>query len=467
MKMGLVRTVSVATSLVALAACSTDRPTAPAQPDPIAPTFSTAVQGTGTYLVKYSGGVSAARSMVAARGAKVEREIPATSLMAVSGLSAANAATLGKQKGVTVLHDQLMAWIPGPASFVRSTSALTAGAGTQGTDQSGAFFYDAFQWNIKVIDANDAWGTTPGGLGETVCVLDTGVDPTHNDLVGKVDPNLSGSVILVPRFPSDATVLDYNSHGTYTSSIVSSNGAGVASVAPDAKLCAIKVLSQDGSGSFGDIIFGIYTAARLGADVINLSLGGYVDSSDPNAAGLLSALQEVINFARSRGAIVVASSGNDGLNLDDFFPFIHVPSGMKNVLAVGATGPVNQQNFDRLASYSNYGGQRTLDLVAPGGEFIAGQTVQADLVIAACSSYQVTLPFSCATNSYLLATGTSGAAPHVSGAGAVVESAAGGSMPVLTLESCILNETDKLLPKWKFGRGRLNVAKAALCEGKI
>jgi subtilisin family serine protease len=420
--------------------------------------------------VKYAGGAPAARALIAARGAKVAREVPPASLMMVTGLSAADAAALSQQTGIArVLRDELVTWIPSPATFVRSKVALTSGPSQQGTDQSGAFFYDAFQWNMKVTEANVAWGTTPGGLGETVCVLDTGVDPIHNDLIGKVDPTRSASAILVPRFASDTTVLDFNFHGTYISSIVSSNGIGVASVAPDANLCAIKVLSQDGFGSFGDIIFAIYLAAsRFGADVINMSLGAIVDSSNPNNAGLLYVLQEVIDFARNRGALVVAASGNNGLNLDDFFPFIHIPSGMKNVISVGATGPINQQNFDRLASYSNYGGQKTLDMVAPGGEFIPGLTVQADLVISACSHYQVTLPFSCATNSYVLATGTSGATAHVSGAGAVVESnATGGNLPIKTLEACILDQTDKLLPKWKFGRGRLNVAKAAFCEGKI
>src|SRR6185436_20163895 len=77
--------------------------------------------------------------------------------------------------------------------------------------------------------------------------------------------------------PRNQTPIDYNFHGTFVSSIISSNGAGVASVAPDAKICSIKVLGVTGSGSFNDVIAGIMLAANMHADVINMSLGAYFD----------------------------------------------------------------------------------------------------------------------------------------------------------------------------------------------
>ena len=131
-------------------------------------------------------------------------------------------------------------------------------------------YFNTYQWSLKVTRANLAWTPSNGGAGETVCVLDTGVDPGHNDLVGRVDPTKAVSVIAVPRFASDVTVLDYQIHGTFVSAQITSNGIGTASVAPNASLCALKVMSQDGRGTFGDIIFGIYYAATLGADVISM-----------------------------------------------------------------------------------------------------------------------------------------------------------------------------------------------------
>ncbi len=80
------------------------------------------------------------------------------------------------------------------------------------------------------------------------------------------------SVISTPVFPGDLDPLDYNAHGTLSSGFIATNGIGVASVAPDARLCSIKVLRVTGSGSFGDIITGIVVAVQSGADVINMSL---------------------------------------------------------------------------------------------------------------------------------------------------------------------------------------------------
>jgi thermitase len=99
------------------------------------------------------------------------------------------------------------------------------------------------QWNIRQIRADDAWLRTPQGSGALVCVLDTGVDPDHIDLAGKVD--LGKSVSFVPG----ESILDFFFHGTAVASIITSNGIGVASVAPDARLCAVKVLDRNGFGT--------------------------------------------------------------------------------------------------------------------------------------------------------------------------------------------------------------------------
>ena len=73
-----------------------------------------------------------------------------------------------------------------------------------GTDQSGAFFCGTYQWNLRPVSADTAVGTTPGGAGELVCVLDIGIDPDHSDVVGRVDPTLITSLSSAPasRLPT-------------------------------------------------------------------------------------------------------------------------------------------------------------------------------------------------------------------------------------------------------------------------
>ncbi|MBK8002951.1 MAG: S8 family serine peptidase [Gemmatimonadetes bacterium] len=163
--------------------------------------------------------------------------------------------------------------------------------------------------------------------------------------------------------------------------------------------------------------------------------------------------------ATAAGIVVVASAGNDNINLDtDPASMIVLPAQLNNVLSVAATAPVNQSEWDRRASYSNFGGRTGVDLAAPGGDNAVGNS--RDLVLSVCSQYQLTLPFACGSTSFLLLSGTSESAPHVAGAAAVVQAQTGGT--VATVTRCLTSTTD-LLPRATFGAGRLNVARAAAC----
>jgi subtilisin family serine protease len=472
--MSTARRASMLASAAFLAACATDDGVAPTlQPTlPDVASLSQFDEGaeTGTYLVKLrSGGrMSAARSSVAQFGATVVRELPAANLLYVNGLSDADAAALAADPNVTVIKDRLMRWIPDSKALTPTFLDAVAGPVATGTDQSSAQFYAQYQWSLKVTRADQAWTPSNGGAGETVCVLDTGVDPGHLDLNGTVDPSRTVSVILNPRFPSDATPFDYDFHGTFVSAQIRSNGIGMASVAPNATLCSIKVLSEDGAGTFGDIIFGIFLAAKFQADVINMSLGGFAQETNPANAPLLSLLQEVIDIARNRGTLVVAASGNDGFNMGDvreLFGFITIPAQMRGVISVGATGPFQQMNFDKATSYSNYGFRDALDLVAPGGNGGLPNGMTEDFIISACSRFA--FAGACASGTrYLFGNGTSFAAPMVAGAGAVVESNVG-AMTTGQLESCILDRAQYVGgPRGRYGKGRLDVRNASLCTGK-
>src|SRR5262249_54038477 len=158
-------------------------------------------------------------------------------------------------------------FIPPRDEFFHKVQRMTGSSvkALSNIDQSGAFFY-ALQWNMRIIRAPEAWAATPAGAGTLVCDLDSGIDPTHIDLAGKVDLNLSTSFVDAEPF-----IQDLNLHGTYTAALIVSNGLGIASVAPAATLCAIKVLGASGSGSFADVISAIVYAGLIHADVINMS----------------------------------------------------------------------------------------------------------------------------------------------------------------------------------------------------
>src|SRR5690606_26476697 len=114
--------------------------------------------------------------------------------------------------------------------------------------------------------------------------------------------------------------------------------------------------------SFADIIAGIEWATSVNADVINMSLGGTVDLTIPGARDLVKMIQKAVLRANLKGSVVVASAGNDAVDMDkDPATQLIVPAQLVGVVSVGATAPFNQLNFDGLASYSNFGGATGVD----------------------------------------------------------------------------------------------------------
>lgn len=234
------------------------------------------------------------------------------------------------------------------------------------------------QWNLVRIGMSSVWGEVLANPGLVIAVLDSGVALQHPDLAPS----------LVPGYDfvnGDAEPADDFGHGTHVAGIaaaVTNNGIGVAGVAGGARILPCKVLDGNGTGTYYDIIQGIYYARDHGARVINLSLGGQAD--DPN-------LRAAVRAARTAGILVVASTGNNGGAL-------LYPAAYLETLAVAAT-----DSSDRRASYSNYG--TGVDLAAPGG--------------TASEGVYSTLPAAGYGSKY----GTSMAAPHVSGVAALIWSA--------------------------------------------
>lgn len=461
-----VASIGLAVAGVFAAACVADTPLAPTQSAPDAPSFRMQRgirQGGGrrhVIVLRRAAMPAELRRAIEARGGVVEwsdTEIGVATVRGLNDVAVAELAARSEVEGIDA--DVRVQWLRPGERYARSVMRAPGVL----TDQSGAFFFDV-QWNMRQIRADAAWLTTRQGSGALVCILDTGIDPDHIDLAGKVDLAKSKSFVA-----AEPEITDYNTHGTAVASLVSSNGLGMASVAPDADLCAVKVLDGTGEGSFADIIAGMMHAARAGADVINMSLGAYFSLKEPGALELVVALQRAVIYADRKGTLVVASSGNEGINLDrDPRDFISVPAQLLRVMSVGATAPFNQMDFDALATYTNYG-RSGVDVMAPGGDFLEDEGGQViDLVLAACSQYQTDLPFSCeGGDSYILGAGTSFAAPHAAGTAAVAESERRRDQDGGELARCVEKGADDLGQRGFdpfYGHGRINVLGAAGCR---
>lgn len=281
---------------------------------------------------------------------------------------------------------------------------------------------------LDAIGAPAAWAAA--GTAETedsgvlIAVVDTGVDFDHPDLVSRLaindadvffdghddDGNGCADDIVGCSFVSLATadpscgydtepphwqIRDDEGHGSFVAGVAAATGGnelGITGVAPDARILPVKVLDCTATGRISDAAAGIRYAADMGADVINISFGAPGDSP---------ALREAVEYAQARGAIIVASAGNDGSR------GITYPAAYPGVIAVAASGVHVGDALDyRLtAPFAEFG--PGIDFLAPGVDLLS--TVPAAL----CGLNQwVCVP----DGAYARGTGSSFATPVVAGA---------------------------------------------------
>lgn len=332
------------------------------------------------------------------------------------------------------------------------------------------------QWNLRQIDAPGAWAQDAfGDPNVKVAVLDTGVDANHVDLAGKVDLAESRSMLSpgsspcnsVLLLPDEETIRDFNFHGTFVSSQITSNSLGMAGVAPLTRIVGVKVLNCTGSGSFADVIAGILYAASLDdVHVINMSLGAYFDRAG-GAGVLIGPLAKAVNFAASKGKLVVSASGNNFADLQHDGSLISVPAESGSGISIYSTN-VN----DERALYANHGDNATW-VGAPGGDGVdpdpplpgcpLSPTSQGG-VLGACSTDTIFIPACAANGLYLInGTGTSFASPIAAGVAALVDGEAGGALNGGQLKAILANTADDLGPTGvdnEFSHGRVNAAQA-------
>ena len=287
------------------------------------------------------------------------------------------------------------------------------------------------QWSLTQMRAPEAWARSTGS-GVTIGIVDTGVDMGHPDLVGKI----LATADCVGRPCTVGAGQDNHGHGTIVSGIAAAstnNGRGIAGVAPDARLVVAKALNSAGEGRVGDINNGIRWVVDQGARVVNLSLG------DPNlsvTSVLGSPLRSGIDYAWSRGAVPVLASGNYGSDVGGG-NYANL-----NALVVGATNRAGS-----VPAYSSSVGNAKWGLVAPGGDGVGGVD----------NNVLSTFPVAAGGTGYGSAGGTSMAAPHVSGAIALL--LAQGLAPAAAVQR-LLSTLDRSAPCGTGCQGRLNAAAA-------
>jgi thermitase len=272
-------------------------------------------------------------------------------------------------------------------------------------------YNDGTQWALQKIQAVEAWALYPNTFYDAstkprdatkIAIVDTGVDYNHNEFInaggsgsdvtqgGQIDRADAWNFVNGTNDP-----MDDQGHGTHVAGIAAAsanngtsytiNGVarGVIGVGYIAQVIPIKALDNNGSGTYANIANGIVRAADRGAVVINLSLGGTAYSQ---------AMQNAVNYAWSRGSVVVVAAGNNGTG------DLLYPASNNYAFAVAAT-----DRNDVRASFSSFG--RSVGVAAPGVGIFA--------------------PLPTTQTFYGTLSGTSMAAPHVAGLAALYAASRG------------------------------------------
>ncbi len=237
------------------------------------------------------------------------------------------------------------------------------------------------------INAPLGWNVAFGSAGTRIAVVDSGVDPGHPDLAGRI----ASSQTLVS---SDGNASDNVGHGTMVAGVIAANwnnAIGIAGVNPTARLDIVKDTSDISDAITGSAMAkGIIAAVNVGAQVINVSQGSSTYSS---------AVEAAVNYAWSQNALVVAAAGNSGSTS------LRYPAANANALSVGAT-----DNSGQRAVFSQYGSW--VLLTAPGVRIVT--------TVPTYPTETIPNPDSAGTLPYAYVDGTSFSAPMVSAVAALI-----------------------------------------------
>jgi len=406
----------------------------------------------------------------------VQVKAPTTALSAVKGLN-----------GVSAANPSISWSLPQTQRIFEDT-----------VNPADAALWD-LQWDIKRITNNgESYKLGTGSHDVVVGIIDTGIDRDHPDLVGNLLP---GSKNFVPAGgfqgtePSETgnptAFDDRQGHGSHVAGSIAGNGA-MLGVAPDTGIRSYRVFGTSSAES-GWIYAAMIAAANDGVDIISMSLGGfdiigqafYVDpvtgakTNLGNDVADFKAYKRAVDYAVSKGSLVVAASGNDGIDISNksvVMDFLNseyggdglyfkgagfaVPATLPGVVTVSATGP-----NDKFASYSNYG-SGVIDITTSGGdselyveyllsgkfdEYLAKRLYETEFNLSASED-----------GGWYWSTGTSMATPKVSAVAALLIDKYGKMSPAQLEQLLYKVAVDPIKGKDKayFGNGFLNAYKA-------
>ncbi|MEW5927101.1 MAG: S8 family serine peptidase [Gemmatimonadota bacterium] len=450
--------LALAVAAMALAACSGDL-AGPAAPGSAPALSQGAPAGRFVLLARAESLPADLAAQLAAAGGTLEQAFPELGVAVASAADPAFRARAGRLAWVESVAAALTVRQAEPAEAAAHVAVADADDAPSAAPRAGAAgladdepFY-ALQWAPAAVQAPEVWKAGFTGRGVRVAIVDGGLYADHADLSANVDRAASRS--FVPGFAWDQDAGTFW-HGTHVAGIVAAgdNGVGGIGIAPGATLIGVKVLHGN-VGPFDGIIAGVYYAATpreqggAGAHVVNLSLGLSIDAADREVRADLRELEKAMDratrYARRQGATVIASAGNDARSFDQDRTWVGVPAQSAHVLAVSATGPLGwalgARDFSRLASYGTFG-KAVVDLAAPGGDSAlpgsercrVASTTQFCRVF---DGYLSTMRGSAPAGGYTWSSGTSMAAPVVSGIAALVIEAGGGRMAPAQVEAAL------------------------------
>ena len=303
-------------------------------------------------------------------------------------------------------------------------------------------------YDIRQVGADQMWtqtdsnGQSVTGHGIVVAVIDTGIDYTHPDLGGGFGPSYKviGGFDFVNN---DSDPMDDNGHGTHVSGIIGANGGTFKGIAPDVKLLAYKALGSDGYGKSSDVLAAIDRAMDPNGDgstsdhvaVISMSLGGPGDEDDP--------LCQAVDDAVDAGVVVVTAAGNDGPSMGT----VGSPGSAPEAITVGAV-----DGTGKLADFSSRG-TGSIDDIKP-------EVCAPGVLITSTVPLSASVPLGSNTG-YRMLSGTSMAAPHVSGAAALILQLHPTWTPAEVKSAIVSASLDNPAPLWFSGAGDLWIPSAA------
>ena len=236
-------------------------------------------------------------------------------------------------------------------------------------------------YGVAMIQAKNMWSDSSRGEGINIAIIDSGCDIEHE--------SLKDNIVFVRNFTDEDNknpniVIDRVGHGTHVAGVIAANGNNntIVGVAPWANLYILKAIDRSGSGKVSWVINAINYAVEKNVDIISMSLG--MPKDDPK-------MEKAIKHAVNNNILVVCAAGNEGDGDANNFEYSY-PASYVDVISVGA---VNQKGMPANFSNSNL----VVDLVAPGVDIIS------------------TYP----NNQFASLSGTSMAAPHVSGSLALIK----------------------------------------------